>query len=94
MIVYRVEDARSINKREEETSKIRAKVPSYFPVSSANLMIKLDKNFVKIESRFLLNVFGSFFSKPIDFLCNESYPPRMIPVMESEEAFVSGRDLV
>ena len=93
MIVYRVEDAKSINKREEETSKVRAKVLSSFPVSSANLVTKLDKNFVKIEPQFLLTVLGSFFSKAIDFLCNESYPLRIIPSLESEEAFVSERDL-
>ena len=93
MIVYRVEDARSINKREEETSKIRAKVPSSFPATSANFQIRLNENFVEIEPRFLLNVFGSFFSKPIDFLCNEPCSPRIIPSLESGEAFVNRRDL-
>ena len=75
MIVHEVEDARSIRKREEETSRVLAKVPSPFLVCLANLKTKLDKNFVNIETRFLLSHFGSFFSKIIDFSLQHSLSP-------------------
>lgn len=90
MIVYEIENAKSISKREEETSRIRAKVSSPFPACSANPETNLDKNSVNIETKFLSTPLGSFFSKIIDFLCNGAYPQRVIPSLESEEAFVRG----
>jgi len=75
MIVHEVEDARSIRKREEETSRVRAEVSSSFLVCSANLKTKLDKNFVNIETRFLSSPFGSFFSETIDFSLQHSLSP-------------------
>lgn len=90
MIVYEVEDAKSINKREEETSRIRAKISSPFPACSANLETDLDENPVSIETKFLSSPFYSFFSKAIDFLCNGSRLQKVIPSLESEEIFVGG----
>jgi hypothetical protein len=89
MTVYKVEDAKAIKNREEEKSKIRAKVPSPFLVCSANPKINLEENFVKIETQFL-SPFGSFFSKAIDFSLQPSVSQRLVLSLGSDETFVRG----
>jgi len=89
MIVYEVEDAKSIKKR-EEALRIRAKVPSLFLVCSANPDTNLDENSVNIEPRFLLIPFSSFFSKTIDFSLQQPLFQRLVPSLELEETFVRG----
>lgn len=88
MIVYEVEDADAMKKR--EALMIRAKVPSPFLVCSANLETNLDENPANIKTQFSLSVFSLFYSKDIDSSFQQSLSQRLVLSLESAEAFVRG----